>query len=136
MSHGHRSLIVLLSVIICAGLIRGQTGVVKSGGQAIPGATIAATQGTTKLTTLTDENGRYAFTGLTAGTWKFRLEMFGFQAAEKEVQVTGPAQFGIAVRVGGTRISPDYGRVREFTGGRADRGGSGERTGGIRTAIG
>ncbi len=92
MNHSNRSFILLLSPIFCASSFFGQTGIVKSGGQTIPGATISATLGTTKLTSLTDDGGRYSFTGLTAGTWNFQVDMFGFQPARKEVQVTGAAQ--------------------------------------------
>ena len=65
-----------------------QTGVVKSEGQAIPGATVKATQGDRILLTLTDGNGAFKFDGMTPGSWIVQVDMFGFSPARKEVQVS------------------------------------------------
>ncbi|MEO8593171.1 MAG: TonB-dependent receptor [Candidatus Solibacter sp.] len=62
-------------------------GTVKFGGLPIPGAAITATKGDKKLTTTTDENGRYSFADLEDGTWKIDVEMLGFAKASNEVGV-------------------------------------------------
>ena len=41
-----------------------QTGIVRSGGQPIPGATVTAECGTDKITTVTDDAGRFEIGGL------------------------------------------------------------------------
>lgn len=65
-----------------------QTGIVKSEGQPIPGATVKATQGDRILLTLTDDNGAFKFDGMTPGAWIIEVDMFGFDHARKEVQIT------------------------------------------------
>ncbi len=45
------------------------TGVVKFGGQPLPGATVIATQGDHRTVTTTDESGAYELTGLAPGTY-------------------------------------------------------------------
>jgi hypothetical protein len=64
-----------------------QTGVVKSEGQPIPGATVKATQGDRILLTLTDDSGAFKFDGMTPGAWNVEVDMFGFSQARREVQV-------------------------------------------------
>jgi hypothetical protein len=63
------------------------TGIVKFGGQPLPGATVIATQGDRRVVTTTDELGAYELTGLTAGTYTVEVQMFGFQTARKQIQV-------------------------------------------------
>ncbi len=64
-----------------------QDGVVQSSGQPIPGASITAVQGTQKLSTVTDEDGRYHFDNLPPGEWDFTVEMFGFAKAEQKLTI-------------------------------------------------
>ena len=73
--------------VCCAALALGQSGVVKSEGQPIPGATVKATEGNRTLVTLTDENGAFEFSGMTPGAWTIEVDMFGFDRAHKEVQI-------------------------------------------------
>src|ERR1700754_3357781 len=54
------------------------TGTVRAADQFIPGATVTARQGGAKLTTYTDDNGRYAL-DLTPGDWEIEIKMFGFR---------------------------------------------------------
>ena len=77
------------AVLACLPAAFGQSGVVKSEGQPIPGATVRATQGDRILLTLTDENGAFEFTGMTPGTWNIDVDMFGFDRLRKEVQILG-----------------------------------------------
>ncbi|MDQ2901180.1 MAG: carboxypeptidase-like regulatory domain-containing protein, partial [Acidobacteriota bacterium] len=62
-----------------------ESGVVRSSGQPIPGATVTATQGVQKFSTITDESGRFQLDPLPAGNWKLEVSMFGFTAATREV---------------------------------------------------
>ena len=64
-----------------------QTGVVKSEGQVIQGATVKATQGDRILMTLTDDSGTFHFDRMTPGSWIVEVDMFGFEHARKEVQI-------------------------------------------------
>ncbi len=62
-------------------------GMVKFAGLPLPGATVTATQGDKKVSTVTDAQGVYDFRDLADGTWKVRVEMQCFQGVEKEVAV-------------------------------------------------
>ena len=62
-------------------------GVVLSGGLAVPGATVTASQGEKKLFTTTDEQGAYAFPDLPDGVWTIEVDMFGFAKVSREVGV-------------------------------------------------
>lgn len=64
-----------------------QTGMVKSEGQPIPGATVKATQGNRILLTLTGNNGSFQFDSMPPGAWIVEVDMFGFDHARKEVQI-------------------------------------------------
>src|SRR5205085_4167348 len=78
----------LAAWIAVAGLMAAQHhGIVKSGGLAVPGATVTATNGDKKHVTTTDENGRYAFSDLPDGTWTIEVEMFGFAKVTREVGI-------------------------------------------------
>src|SRR5579862_5861765 len=68
-----------------------QTGVVKSSNQAIPGASVSATQGTTTVVTTTDQSGHYSLR-LGPGVWAVGVTMVGFQPAEKSLTVANAAQ--------------------------------------------
>ncbi len=63
----------------------GIAGVVRSAGLPIPGATVTAVQGARRLTTTTDESGRYGFDNVPAGAWTLQVEMIGFSPARREV---------------------------------------------------
>jgi hypothetical protein len=65
----------------------GQSGTVKSEGQPIPGATVRATQGDRALITVTDANGTFTLDKMTPGTWTVDVNMFGFEASRREVQI-------------------------------------------------
>jgi hypothetical protein len=68
------------------------TGIVKFGGQPLPGATVIATQGDHRVVTTTDESGAYELAGLAAGTYTVEVQMFGFQTARKQIQVGAVSQ--------------------------------------------
>jgi hypothetical protein len=75
-------------VLVLAGLAVAdtQTGSVKSGGQAIPGAAVTAECGGEKISTVTDETGRFELGGLPANPCKFSIAMFGFEPAQAEAK--------------------------------------------------
>ncbi len=83
-------LLVLLA--ICGGAAVAQTGVVKFAGQPVPGATVIASQNGKRTVTTTDESGRYELPNLAPGTYAMEVQMFGFQAARRQVQVGNGAQ--------------------------------------------
>jgi hypothetical protein len=60
------------------------TGSVRAADQFVPGATITATQGSTKVVGYTDESGRYTLE-LGPGVWDVAVEMFGFTPAHETV---------------------------------------------------
>lgn len=75
-----------LALLIFTGIAAAdvQTGVVRSGGQAIPGATVTAECGTDKITTVTDDAGRFEIGGLPSTSCKYTALMFGFEPSQKE----------------------------------------------------
>ena len=79
--------------------LRAQNGVVKSGNQAIPGATVTATAGDKKLTTTTDQNGHYAFPALPPGDCTISVSMFGFEPANKKVACADAAKVDFALQL-------------------------------------
>jgi hypothetical protein len=56
-------------------------------GLPVPGATITATNGSTKLTTAADADGIYGFADLPDGAWKIEIEMLGFSTLRADVTV-------------------------------------------------
>jgi len=63
-------------------------GVVKFGGLPVPGATITASQGERKLSTISDPDGAYSFADLTDGAWSIEVRMQLFSPERREVQVS------------------------------------------------
>lgn len=61
-----------------------QNGTVVSGGQPIPGATVTALCGTDKISTVTDDAGKFEVGGLTAAPCHFSVAMFGFDATPRD----------------------------------------------------
>ncbi len=83
---------LVLFLFVCAGVTSAQTGVVKFAGQPVPGATVTASQGGNRITTTTDESGRYELPNLAPGTYAIEVRMFGFQNARREAQIGSGAQ--------------------------------------------
>ena len=96
---------ISIGLLIAAATLAGQTGappsavmsgVVKSGGQPIPGATVTASASDNKkATTTTDEAGRFEFTELAPGSYAFEVRMFGFDTAKKEAALGAPVDFAL-----------------------------------------
>jgi trimeric autotransporter adhesin len=87
MSSGRRSFLFLIALAFSVSAAFAQSGVVKSNGLPLPGAIVTATLGDRKLVTTTDENGRYSFEGMTTGTWQAQVDLFGFSAAKKQIEI-------------------------------------------------
>ncbi len=75
-------ILLLLASILTAAEYRGT---VKSTGLPIPGASVTAALGDRKVAVVTDEGGKFVFEDLTAGTWVFEVEIFGFDKQRREV---------------------------------------------------
>src|SRR5580658_2801217 len=91
--------------LIFAGLALGetQTGSVTSGGQAIPGATVVATCGDDKITTVTDDAGRFEMGGLPTTPCRFSVAMFGFDAPPREATASAsPLTFDLSLQAHAT----------------------------------
>ncbi len=87
-----RLLVCVLVVWLSAPLAAEQLkGLVSSSGRPVPGAVVTASQADRRVTTATDEAGRYAFQDLGPGAWKVEVEIFGFVAGSREVTVSGQA---------------------------------------------
>src|SRR5580698_2615989 len=79
---------IVISLVLSALPLWGAqyTGSVRAADQFVPGATVTAQQGATKVTAFTDENGRYSM-DLGPGVWDIRVEMFGFTEATGKVDM-------------------------------------------------
>jgi hypothetical protein len=67
-------------------------GQVTHNGIVVPGVTVVASQGDTKVATTTNQQGLYRFADLADGTWTIRVEMIGFAPMTKEVTIGPNAQ--------------------------------------------
>ena len=63
-------------------------GQVTFGGFPLPGATVTVTQGTKKLTTVTDQGGLYSFADLADGVWQIEIDMQCFSTIHNEITVS------------------------------------------------
>jgi hypothetical protein len=106
----------LLLLAFCMA-VRAQTGYVKSGNQAIPGATVTAKQGSHQLVTTTDQDGRYTLPPGTDGIWTLEVQMFGFQPNTRQVNFAESkvADFNLQLR-----DSPMASRMARFQGNRGN----------------
>ncbi len=62
-------------------------GQVTFNGLPVPGATVTATQGDKKESSITDQQGTYVFPDITDGAWKFQVQMEGFETLAQDVAV-------------------------------------------------
>jgi trimeric autotransporter adhesin len=63
-------------------------GLVTFGGLPLPGATVTVTQGTKKLSTVSDQSGMFAFADLTDGSGKIAIEMQCFSPVQADITVS------------------------------------------------
>jgi hypothetical protein len=88
----HLGRLLLAALITVTGLLASEHhGIVKSGGLPVPGATITAAQGDTKVVTTSDDTGFYSFPELADGVWTISVESLGFGRATKDVGVAADA---------------------------------------------
>ncbi len=90
-----------LALLIFAGVASAdvQTGVVRSGGQTIPGATVTAECGTDKITTVTDDAGRFEIGGLPSTPCKYTVLIFGFEPVQKNAAASAtPLGFDLTLQ--------------------------------------
>ena len=66
-------------------------GEVRFNGLPVPGATVIVTQGKTGYATVTDAQGKYAFSGLTDGAWTLQVQMTGFANVTQTITVAAGA---------------------------------------------
>ncbi len=96
-----RALAVIVVFLGSLSAALAQTGVVKSEGQPLPGATVRATQGERVLSTLTDANGEFKLANLTPGMWTIDVAMFGFAPQRREVQIAAnPTKIDFTLQIG------------------------------------
>ncbi|MFZ0956828.1 MAG: carboxypeptidase-like regulatory domain-containing protein, partial [Candidatus Sulfotelmatobacter sp.] len=57
-------------------------------GWPVPGATVTVTQGTKKVSIVSDQGGLFTFTELPDGPAKLQIEMQGFSTLDSEVTIT------------------------------------------------
>ena len=76
-----------LGLVVAGLLATPHQGVVKSGRQPIPGATVTAIQGERKVVTTTDDSGAYSLADLPSGVWTIQVEMLGFAKLSNEVGI-------------------------------------------------
>ena len=83
------SIVLALAWLIapCVAAASEYRGQVTFGGLPVPGATVTATQGGTKISAVTDDLGQYSFADLKDGKWSIDIEMTGFANESQEVVV-------------------------------------------------
>ncbi len=96
---------IAVLALILGGLAFGATesGVVRSGGQPIPGATVTAICGTAKIDTVTDDAGRFTMGGLPETPCSFSVSMFGFEPAQRQLTASdAPLNFDLKLQARAT----------------------------------
>ena len=79
------------SLLASLGMASEYHGTVNAGGQPLPGATVTAARGDSKIVTTTDEKGAFSFRDLPDGNWTIDVEMLGFEKLTREVGVAPDA---------------------------------------------
>jgi hypothetical protein len=80
-----RKTFLVLFIFPALGFSATQTGSVRSGSQNIPGATVFADCGTNRISTVTDDAGRFEIGGLPSTSCRFSVAMFGFEPVQREI---------------------------------------------------
>ncbi len=62
-------------------------GAVRFAGLPVPGATVTASQGNTKLVAITDQQGVYQFPDLANGIWTLQVEMLCFAPIKRDIDI-------------------------------------------------
>ena len=110
-----------------------QSGSVRAADQFIPGATVTARQGDTKVVAYTDENGRYSM-NLAPGVWEIQVQILGFTTVQSQVTVGAEPIFKewtLKCPASGDRCAANTGFGRANAGGRRrGPGGGGQGQGG------
>lgn len=95
----------LCPVLILAGaaFAETQSGVVRSGGQPIPGATVSAECNGERISTVTDEFGQFEMGGLPTASCQFSVSIFGFETVRREAQASSsPLTFDLKLQTRAT----------------------------------
>jgi trimeric autotransporter adhesin len=111
-----KSYLTVLALCAASGALQAQSGLVKSGNQPIPGATVTATVGTQKITTTTDQNGRYVLPGAPGGECTIEVQMFGFQPATKKLNCAASEKADFSLQL---QESPITQRLARFGAGQS-----------------
>ncbi|RXH58890.1 TonB-dependent receptor [Granulicella sibirica] len=93
-------LILALAAIAPPAVASEYHGQILFGGLALPGATITATQGTKKLSTVSDSAGNYTFADLPDGPWKIDVEMQLFTPLHADITIapaTSPGKYDLTL---------------------------------------
>ena len=105
-------LLALLLTVVTLGAAD-HTGKVTLTGVSIPGATVTAKQGDKTISTITDQDGVYRFTGIADGAWTMTVSMIGFETMTREITLPSTAEgvweltlLPIEKIVGGTLPAP------------------------------
>ena len=106
-----------LSLVTLCVSLQAQSGFVKSGNAAIPGATVTATQGEKQFVTTTDQDGHYALSQLGEGPCTVEVQMFGFEPVKKPVDYAKSPVVDFSLKL---RESPVAARMAQFAGNRAN----------------
>jgi hypothetical protein len=91
------SISLLCAFLLCVASLSAASeyhGEVTFGGFPVPGATITATQGTKKFSTVTDQGGVYNFADLPDGNWKIEVEMQCFSTINADVAISATTPAG------------------------------------------
>jgi hypothetical protein len=79
--------LVLVAIACTSALAAESAGQVTFAGQPVPGATVTATKGDTRVTTVSDAQGVFHFADLAEGVWAIRVEMIGFAPLTRDVTI-------------------------------------------------
>src|SRR5512140_1732095 len=78
----------LTVTVLCATEHRGA---VRFAGLPVPGVTVTASHGNTKLVAITDQQGVYQFPDLASGIWTLQVEMLCFVPIKRDIDILSDA---------------------------------------------
>lgn len=102
--------VLIFGCVACL-CIHAQSGYVRSGGQPIPGATVTATRGNRKVSTVTDADGHF-FLSVETGDWNVEVSMFGFETLKQTVKLSPAEAVHLQLKLA---ESPLAARLRQAT---------------------
>jgi hypothetical protein len=91
-------------------MLRAQSGYVRAGNQPLPGASVIATRGAERVSTVTNADGHF-FLPVETGEWNLEITIFGFEPLKQTVRLSPAQPVSLQLKLA---ESPLAARLRQF----------------------